>query len=63
MNGWEKRKDWLEEFESSRKKRKEKKREWVMLDFCRMPAKDLIGVLDIDLVFGEMKLGSNPRRI
>jgi hypothetical protein len=25
-----------------------------------MPAKDLIEVLDIDLVFGEMKFGSNP---
>jgi hypothetical protein len=49
--------------DSSRMKRKERNREWVMLDFCRMSAKDLIGVLDIDLIFEEMKLGSNPRRI
>jgi hypothetical protein len=49
--------------DSSRMKRKERNREWVMLDFYRMSAKDLIRVLDIDLIFGEMKLGSNPRRI
>jgi len=69
MSVCERRKDWPEEFmdtkliESSRKKRKERKGGRVMLDFCRMSAKDLIGVLDINLVFREMKLGSNPRHI
>jgi len=48
-------KDWPKEYmdtrltESSTKKRRERKREQVMLDFCRMSAKDLIGVLNIDL--------------
>jgi len=39
--------------ESSRKKGKEREREREqdMLDFCRMSAKDLIGVLNTDLVF------------
>jgi len=34
-----------------------------MLEFCRLPVEDPIGVLNIDMVFREMKLGSNPRCI
>jgi len=34
-----------------------------MLEFCRLPVEDLIGVLNIDMVYREMKLGSNIRRI
>lgn len=49
--------------ESSRKNRKERKREWVRLEFCRMSANSLIRVLEIGLMFGDMKLGSNPRHI
>ena len=45
---------------SSRKKRNERMFSPV---FCRMSEEYLVGVLDIDLVFGEKKLGTNPRRI
>jgi hypothetical protein len=46
--------------ESLRKKRKERKREHVMLDFYWMLAKDLIGVLNIDLVFWGDEDGIKP---
>ena len=34
-----------------------------MLDFSRMSGRDPIGVLEIDMMFGRTKLGSNPRHI
>ena len=34
-----------------------------MLEFCRLPVEDLIGILNTDMVFREMKLGSNLTRI
>jgi hypothetical protein len=44
-------------------KRKKRNRERIMLDFYRMPAKDLIRVVDVGLMSGKMKLRSNPIRI
>ena len=46
--------------ESSRKKRKERKGGRVMLDFCRMSAKDLIRVLEIGHDVGKDEIGIKP---
>jgi len=46
--------------ERSRKKRKKREREQDMLDLCRMSARDLIRVLEIDMMFGRMKVEIEP---
>jgi hypothetical protein len=63
MNGWERRKDWPEEFMTPNWLRARERRERVSLRFCKMFAKDLIRVLEICLMFQEIKLKSNPNHI